>query len=68
MSEPAIRYVPRCDVTPESELKALASVYRLVLERHAERMAGTADSHATPVGGDHEPLTEDPNSTSLVHK
>jgi hypothetical protein len=68
MGEPVIRYVPQRDVTPECELKALASVYRLVLERHAEKMAGAASSRPTREGGVDEPLTEDPYSTSSVYE
>ena len=61
MGEPIIRYVPQREVTPESELKALVSVYRLVLERHAERMAGATGSRRIPEGGANEPLTEGPD-------
>jgi hypothetical protein len=68
MGEPVIRYVPQRDVTTESELKALASVYRLVLERHAQKMAGAAGSRPTREGGADEPLTETPDSTSSVHE
>jgi len=39
MGEPVIRYVPRCDATPEGELDALISVYRFLLQRHAEKAA-----------------------------
>ena len=67
MGEPVIRYVPRDDVTPEGELKALASVYRFVLERHAKRRAGAAGSH--PIrGGVDESLREESDSTSSVRE
>ena len=37
MREPVVRYVPRRDVTPKAELNTLASVYRFLIERHAEK-------------------------------
>ena len=66
--EPVIRYVPRCDATSESELKALAAVYRLVLDRHAESVTDAAGSRPIREGGVDEPLTQQPESTSLVNE
>ena len=39
MSEARIVYTPRADVTSESEVVALAAVYRFLLNRHAKKMA-----------------------------
>jgi hypothetical protein len=68
MDEPVVHYVPRCDVTPESELKALASVYRFVLERRAKKTAGAAGSRPTREGGVDESLREESDSTSSVRE
>jgi hypothetical protein len=39
MDNRRISYVPRPDATPEAELKALAAVYRFILDCHAKKMA-----------------------------
>jgi hypothetical protein len=39
VGEPVVRYVSRCDATPEGELDVLISVYRFLLQRHAEKAA-----------------------------
>jgi hypothetical protein len=57
-SEPRIVYRPRPDATPESELKALACVYRFVLEWHAARVAA-AGSFLKLEGGVNGPLTKE---------
>lgn len=36
-SAPRISYTPRSDATPEGEIAALASVYRLILGCHAKK-------------------------------
>jgi hypothetical protein len=41
-----ITYTPRPDATPESELSALATVYKFILNRYAQKKA------ADPSGGD----------------
>ena len=38
-AEPKIVYPPRHDTTPETELNALAAVYRFILDCHAKKMA-----------------------------
>ena len=47
MSEARIVYTPRPDATPESEVAALASVYRFLLDCHAKKKSGPA---TTPDG------------------
>lgn len=37
--QPHIDYWPRPDTSPEEETRALATVYRLLLDRHAEKAA-----------------------------
>jgi hypothetical protein len=59
MGEPVVRYVPRRDATLEGELNALASVYRFLLERHAEKAADN-DSRLEPEGGADEALRTEP--------
>ncbi len=39
MNSPRVQYVPREDVTPETELSALGNVYRYVLDCHAKKAA-----------------------------
>jgi len=39
MSSARITYTPRPDATPESELDALAAIYKFVLECHASKKA-----------------------------
>jgi hypothetical protein len=48
MSETRIVYTPRADATPESEVAALASVYRFLLDCHAKKKGGPA---TTPDNG-----------------
>jgi hypothetical protein len=36
---PRIRYTSRPDTTPETELNALATVYRFILDCHTKKMA-----------------------------
>lgn len=50
MSEqPRIDYRPRPDTPSEEEAKALASVYRFLLDRHAEKAA--SQGRPEPEGG-----------------
>ncbi len=42
MSNPRIIYRPRPDTTPESELNALAAVYRFILDCKAKKEAAPA--------------------------
>ncbi len=44
MGKPAITYAPRPDATPEIELSALASVYRIILDSHAKKNAAGVTS------------------------
>ena len=44
MSVPRITYVPRPDATPEPELSALASVYRFIIDSHANTNAAGVSS------------------------
>jgi hypothetical protein len=37
MTDTRITYTPRSDATPESELSALAAVYRFILDCHAKK-------------------------------
>ena len=48
MSSARITYTPRPDATPESELDALAAIYKFVLECHATKKA------VDPTGGQNE--------------
>jgi len=48
MSRARITYTPRANATPESELDALAAIYKFVLECHARRKA------ADPTGDPNE--------------
>jgi hypothetical protein len=48
MTSPRITYAPRPDATPEGELKALASIYRFVLNSAHKNAAG----RTTTNGGD----------------
>ena len=48
MSSARITYTPRPDATPESELDALAAIYKFVLECHASKKA------ADPTGDPNE--------------
>jgi hypothetical protein len=43
-SNPSIIYSPRCDTTPETELNALANVYRYILDRAYEK-GGPTTAH-----------------------
>jgi hypothetical protein len=49
-----IDYRPRPDVSPEQEAEILASIYRFLLERRAEKAAD--DSRLEPEGGADEAL------------
>lgn len=42
MSNPKIIYTPRADATPETELQALANVYRFILDCHEKNKAAEA--------------------------
>ena len=44
MDEPSIRYAPRPDATPESELEALVACYAFIIERTEERKAAERKS------------------------
>ena len=59
MNSARITYTPRPDATPESELDALACVYRFVLERHAARAAAAGSFRLSPEGGGNGPLTKE---------
>jgi len=48
MSSARITYTPRPDATPESELDALAAIYKFILECHASKKA------ADPTGDPNE--------------
>jgi hypothetical protein len=43
----SVVYEPRSDTTPEAEVKALANVYRFILDCHAKKMA----AEPTPESG-----------------
>ncbi len=44
MNSPRVQYVPREDVTPETELSALGNVYRFILDCHAKKNAAGVTS------------------------
>jgi hypothetical protein len=44
MTSPRITYTPRPDATPEAELSALASVYRFIIDSHANTNAAGVSS------------------------
>jgi hypothetical protein len=54
-----IDYRPRPDVSPEQEAEILASIYRFLLERRAEKAADN-DSRLEPEGGADEALRTEP--------
>jgi hypothetical protein len=56
-----ITYTPRPDATPESELDALARVYRFVIGRHAAKTAAAEGFRLRLEGGADGTLTNDPN-------
>jgi hypothetical protein len=58
---PEINYRPRPDATPESELDALACVYRFVIGRHAAKTAAAEALRLRLEGGADGTLTNDPN-------
>ena len=61
MSErPRIDYRPRPDISPEQEAQALASIYRFLLERYAEK-AAHGENRLKPEGGAHGALSEESN-------
>jgi hypothetical protein len=50
MSEPLrVAYRPRPGISPEQEAEILAAVYRLLLERHAQK--ATDENNPKPEGG-----------------
>ena len=52
MSAPRITYVPRPDVTEEAELRALACVYRIILDsRAAKNAAGVTSTNGDDAKG-----------------
>jgi hypothetical protein len=59
VAEPKVVYSPRTDATPENELKALACVYRFVLERAAARAAAAESFRFSPRGGGNGTLTKE---------
>jgi hypothetical protein len=54
MSNPAIRYRPRLDATPEAELEVLAAVYSFVIQRHENRKAAFRGGCVDNKGGESE--------------
>ena len=58
--QPRIDYWPRPDTPPEDEAKALASVYRFLLDRHAEKAAN--EGRPEPQGGADGALRTEPDS------
>jgi len=54
MSNPAIRYRPRLDATPEAELEVLAAVYSFVIQRHENRKAVFRGGRVDNKGGESE--------------
>jgi hypothetical protein len=76
MGESRIVYTPRPDATPESEASALASVYRFLLDRHANKDGGSATASdgvmrgfgisETEKGGAHVEHSPD-RSSGIVH-
>jgi hypothetical protein len=54
MSNPAIRYRPRLDATPEAELEVLAAVYSFVIQRHENRKAAFSGGCVDTKGGESE--------------
>ena len=61
MSDVHISYTPRPDATSESELIALAGIYRFVLKQHAARAAAAESCRHKLEGGVDEPLTKEPD-------
>ena len=76
MSEARIVYTPRPDATPESEVVALASVYRFLLDRHVKKegVPATAphsvmkgfETSEKEKGGEHVEQLPD-SSSGIVH-
>jgi hypothetical protein len=76
MSEARIIYTPRPDATPESEVAALASVYRFLLDCHAKKKGGPAPTpdgvmkgfgiSEKEKGGEHVKQLPD-SSSGIVH-
>lgn len=62
--QPRIDYCPRPDTPPEEEASALASVYRFLLDRHAEKAAHhrTCPEHE---GGDDGVLRTEPETAVI---
>jgi hypothetical protein len=64
VSDPRIVYAPRPDVTPEGELNALATVYRFILDCHAEKKATRPGRPDSAKGGSKNDSSATKNSTS----
>jgi hypothetical protein len=61
MGEPIVRHVPQSENDPPGdELAALASVYRFLLDRHAEKAAN--QGRPEPQGGADGALRTEPDS------
>jgi hypothetical protein len=58
---PRISYAPRPDATPEGELNALASVYRVRLGRRLSSVDVFPARRSSKEGGTDGTLTNDPN-------
>ena len=57
MSNPAIRYRPRLDATPEAELEVLAAVYSFLIQGHENRKAAISGDCAEKQGGENDKST-----------
>lgn len=54
MADPAIAYAPRQDATPESEVAALASAYRFVLDLQKEKEGSRPGAPDAEKGSKHD--------------
>jgi hypothetical protein len=61
MDSSRITYTPRPDTAPESELDALACVYRFVIGRHAAKTAAAEDLRLRLEGDVNGPLMKEPD-------
>ena len=61
MPETSVRYTPRPDSTLEGELRALANVYRFILDCHAKKKDGSAKTALD----DRKGLEDDPATTRV---
>jgi hypothetical protein len=52
MSDPAIRFDPLPDATPEAELEVLAAVYSFLIQHHVNRKAAFRGGCADNKGGE----------------